>query len=84
MIDIHAPITIHQFDETRFARMEEALANMRSDVEQMREELQAVLAKRQADIDAVTAQLKLQNDSLALAVSNAQTGTTAAKQPKEK
>ncbi len=79
MIDIHAPITIHQFDETRFARIEEALASIRSDVEQMRAQLQAVLDKRQADIDAVTAQLKLQNDSLALAVSNAQPGTTKEK-----
>ncbi len=63
MITIQAPITVYQFDELRFARMEEALANMRSDVEQMREELQEVLANRQADIDAVTAELKKDVDA---------------------
>ncbi len=82
MITVQAPVTVHQFDPERFARIEEALASMRSDVEQMRAQLQAVLDKRQADIDAVTAQLKLQSDSLALAVSNAQPGITAGKQPK--
>ncbi len=84
MIDIHAPITVNQFDEKCYAIMERALEIILADVQAMRAQLQAVLDKRQADIDAVTAQLKLQNDSLALAVSNAQLGTTADKQPKEK
>lgn len=40
MIRIQAPITVYQFDGQRFVHIEEALAQMRSDVEQMRVQLQ--------------------------------------------
>ncbi len=79
MIDIHAPITIHQFDEQRYARMEVALATLQADVQAMRAQLQEVLTSRQAEVDAATAQLKQHNDALQLVID-----TIRAQQPKVK
>lgn len=56
MITVHAPITIYQFDEQRFARMEQAL-------QAMRDQLQEVLTSRQGEIDALTKELKTDVDA---------------------
>ncbi len=74
MITVQAPVTVNQFDETRFTRIEQDLVAMRSEVAQMREELREVLANRQADVDAVTAELKKDVDAQ-------QAATTADTQP---
>jgi vacuolar-type H+-ATPase subunit I/STV1 len=63
MITVKAPITIYQFDEDRYARIEQSIATIQVEVQSMREQLQEVLTNRQADIDAVTSELKKDVDA---------------------
>jgi len=64
MIKIEIPsITINQFDAERFKRIEENLVEMGTKVDEMRALLQEVLTNRQAEVDALSAELKTDVDA---------------------
>ena len=57
MITIEAPITVNQFDATRFEAIEAEVRGLRTDVSEMKALLSEVLASRQAQLDELSKKL---------------------------